>query len=45
MAKKYTGNLSLDWYNKQKSIALLDQIQAEATSAIPAPKIKMETIK
>jgi len=39
MAKKYTGNLSLDWYNKQKSIALLDQIQAEATSAIPAPKI------
>jgi adenine-specific DNA-methyltransferase len=39
MAKTYTGNLSLEWYNKQKSIALLDSSQAEISSAIAAPII------
>lgn len=39
MAKTYTGNLSLEWYNKQKSIALLNPNEAELSSAMLAPHI------
>ena len=37
MTKTYTGSLSLEWYNKQKAIALLDKAQADQSYAIPAP--------
>jgi adenine-specific DNA-methyltransferase len=38
MAKKYTGTLSLDWYNKQKSI-LIQKEEGKSKNDIPAPKI------
>jgi len=36
--KKYTGTLTLDWYNKQKSI-LVDKEENKSSTDIPAPKI------
>jgi adenine-specific DNA-methyltransferase len=39
MGKTYTGSLSLEWYNKQKSIALLNSEQTENALDIAAPKI------
>lgn len=36
MAKKYTGSLTLDWYNKQKAILLTD---STISTDIPAPTI------
>jgi adenine-specific DNA-methyltransferase len=38
MAKKYTGSLTLEWYNKQKAILLQSQEQA-GPKDIPAPRI------
>jgi len=34
MAKKYTGSISLDWYNKQKSILIEGNEQAGLTPAV-----------
>ncbi|WP_052958635.1 site-specific DNA-methyltransferase [Maribacter thermophilus] len=39
MAKKYKGSLSLEWYNKQKSILVRNQDDIKMDSDIPAPKI------
>jgi adenine-specific DNA-methyltransferase len=39
MAKKYTGSLSLEWFNKQKSIINLDENSIKSEKDIPAPKI------
>jgi adenine-specific DNA-methyltransferase len=39
MAKKYTGSLSLDWYNKQKSIMSAGKEDLIGEGNIPAPKI------
>src|SRR5690349_20829894 len=39
MTKKYTGSLSLEWFNKQKSILILAERPATANGAVPAPKI------
>ncbi|MHA7844456.1 MAG: site-specific DNA-methyltransferase [Winogradskyella sp.] len=39
MAKKYKGSLSLEWYNKQKSILVRSQDDIKMDSDIPAPKI------
>src|ERR1051326_8077657 len=38
MAKKYTGSLSLEWFNKQKSI-LLQKDDSSAQGDVPAPAI------
>jgi DNA modification methylase len=38
MAKKYTGSLSLEWFNKQKSI-LVQAEELHINGDIPAPKI------
>jgi adenine-specific DNA-methyltransferase len=37
MSKKYTGSLTLDWYNKSKSIIIAPENKVE--NGIPAPKI------
>ncbi len=39
MAKKYTGNLTLEWYNKQLSILLSKESEINTDKSIPAPKI------
>jgi adenine-specific DNA-methyltransferase len=39
MSKQYKGSLSLEWYNKQKSIVLLDENSIKSENDIPAPKI------
>lgn len=39
MAKQYKGSLSLDWYNKQKSILLRGEEDIKREGDIPAPKI------
>lgn len=40
MAKQYTGNLSLDWYNKQLSIIIQKEGESiSSDSDIPAPKM------
>jgi adenine-specific DNA-methyltransferase len=39
MAKQYTGSLSLEWFNKQKSIIALNDNSIKSDSDIPAPKI------
>ena len=39
MAKKYKGSLTLDWYNKQKSIINVAEDGIKSDSDIPAPKI------
>lgn len=38
MSKTYKGSLTLDWYNKQKSILSANSLQLNGTE-IPAPKI------
>lgn len=38
MAKKYSGSLSLEWFNKQKSILVLAD-DASAKGDVPAPKL------
>ena len=38
MAKKYTGSLSLEWFNKQKSI-LVQSAELKAGTDVPAPKV------
>ena len=38
MKDKYTGSLSLEWYNKQKAILVKDENNTKATD-IPAPKM------
>ena len=38
MTRKYTGTLSLDWYNKQKSI-VTQKMEEKSPSDIPAPRI------
>jgi adenine-specific DNA-methyltransferase len=39
MAKKYTGSLSLEWFNKQKSILVQSEEVGTAKGDVPAPKI------
>lgn len=39
MAKNYKGSLTLDWYNKQKSIINLDENSIHSDTDIPAPCI------
>lgn len=39
MAKQYKGSLSLDWYNKQKTILLRGGEDIKLEGDIPAPKI------
>ncbi len=39
MAQTYKGSLSLEWYNKQKSIITQDDTAPVGTNDIPAPKI------
>lgn len=39
MAKQYKGSLSLDWYNKQKSILLRGEEDIKLEGDIPAPKM------
>lgn len=39
MAKKYIGTLSLEWYNKQKSMLLISERNEINTSDVKAPKI------
>jgi adenine-specific DNA-methyltransferase len=39
MAKQYKGSLSLEWYNKQKSILLRGEEDIKLEGDIPAPKI------
>ena len=39
MAKQYKGSLSLDWYNKQKSILLRSEEDTKISTDIPAPKL------
>src|SRR5207253_11102030 len=39
MAKKYTGSLSLDWFNKQKSILVQADEAGHANGDVPAPKM------
>jgi adenine-specific DNA-methyltransferase len=39
MAKKYTGSLSLEWFNKQKSILVQAEEAGAANGDVPAPKI------
>ena len=37
MAKKYMGSLSLEWFNKQKSILVQSQVVGTANGDVPAP--------
>ena len=39
MAKKYTGSLTLDWFNKKKSIVLLGDESVRGESDVPATRI------
>lgn len=39
MAKTYKGSLSLEWYNKQKSILLKSEDSTGSSKDIPAPQI------
>ena len=39
MAKKYTGSLSLEWLNKQKSILVQAEEAGAAHGDVPAPKM------
>ena len=39
MAKQYKGSLSLEWFNKQKSIISLDEKSIKSEGDIPAPRI------
>lgn len=39
MAKQYKGSLSLDWFNKQKSIVSLNENSIKSENDIPAPRI------
>lgn len=39
MAKQYKGSLSLEWFNKQKSIVALDENSIKSENDIPAPRI------
>lgn len=39
MGKKYTGSLSLEWFNKQKSILIQAEKEEQAKGDVPAPKI------
>ena len=39
MAKQYKGSLSLEWFNKQKSIVTLDDNNIKSENDIPAPRI------
>jgi DNA modification methylase len=39
MAKQYKGSLSLDWYNKQKSILLRSEQDTQYNSDVPAPQM------
>lgn len=39
MAQQYKGSLSLDWYNKQKSILLRTEAETKTATDIPAPRI------
>ncbi len=39
MVKKYAGSLSLDWFNKQKSILVQTEEAGEANTDIAAPRI------
>ena len=39
MAKKYTGSLTLDWYNKEKAVLLKNQDGPLRPGDIPAPKL------
>ena len=39
MAKKYKGSLTLDWFNKQKTIVNLDDNSIKGKDDIPAPRI------
>ncbi len=39
MAKKYTGSLSLEWFNKQKSILVQSEGVGTAHGDVPAPKM------
>jgi len=39
MAKKYTGSLSLEWFNKQKSILVQAEETGRKNGEVPAPKV------
>lgn len=39
MAKQYKGSLTLEWFNKQKSIISIDENSIKSESDIPAPNI------
>ena len=39
MAKNYKGSLSLDWFNKQKSILLLEERGGNSRNEVSAPSI------
>lgn len=39
MAKKYTGSLSLDWFNKQRSILVQTEKAEYQNGDVPAPKV------
>ncbi|MFC1946140.1 DNA methyltransferase [Chloroflexota bacterium] len=39
MAKKYTGSLQLDWYNKQRAILIAKESEINSEEVIPAPKV------
>lgn len=39
MAKQYKGSLSLEWFNKQKSILALGSDTIQSDSDVPAPRI------
>lgn len=39
MAKQYKGSLSLEWFNKQKSIVSLDENSIKSETDVPAPRI------
>lgn len=39
MAKQYKGSLTLEWFNKQKSIVSLDENSIKSETDIPAPRI------
>ena len=39
MAKKYTGSLSLEWFNKQKSILVQAEEAGAVNGDVPAPKM------
>ncbi len=39
MAKQYKGSLTLEWFNKQKSIVSLDENSIKSETDVPAPRI------